>query len=177
MVIQNHLSCTKWYALCMWYALPKNLMVWLEHVAGACIVWCRAVVKRTTVGLYCAGLLVQYKLTELYNLQVACLQLQVSAIMPPKSKSAPWNSFDLVDGEKDTQYKLCQAKLAYNASTTAMQNHLRAKHGLALGATTTTSVSGGQLRISGTHYSQTTMTKYQKRPMGKSSGISWPARL
>ena len=50
--------------------------------------------------------------------------------MPPKSKAAVWNRFDLVDGGKKTRCKLCQAKLAYNASTTAMQSHLRAKHGL-----------------------------------------------
>ena len=64
--------------------------------------------------------------------------------MPPKSKSAVWNSFDLVDGGKETRCKLCQTKLSYNASTTAMQNHLRAKHSLALGAATTSSTSGGR---------------------------------
>ena len=37
--------------------------------------------------------------------QVCKLQLQVSAIMAPKSKSAVRNSFDLGDGGKKTQCK------------------------------------------------------------------------
>ena len=55
-------------------------------------------------------------------------------------------------------------KAAIQSFNHCCAKHVRPKHGLALGATTTGSTSGGQLRISGTHYSQTTMTKYQKTP-------------